>query len=62
MVVRYLYIVFTQTWKSQNQTGVNKLQISKNKSQTNFKLQCPNDQAELSQLCQKLVKKILLRY
>jgi hypothetical protein len=35
------------TWTSQNQTGVNKLQIPNPKSQTNYKLQCPNDQARL---------------
>ena len=35
------------TWTSQNQTGVNKLQITNHKSQTNYKLQCPNDQARL---------------
>ncbi len=32
------------TWTSQNQEGVNKFQISNHKSQTNFKLQCPNGQ------------------
>jgi hypothetical protein len=33
-----------------NQTGVNKLQNSNHKFQTNFKLQCPNDQTELGSI------------
>ena len=58
----YLNNILYLTWTSHSQTGVNKLQISNHlegesstpygagKLQTNFKLQCPKDQAELGSI------------